>query len=192
MKRFSIPAIVLLLAFLASPALAADPGPGPEMMGMGQGMGQGMGPQMHGMMNNEPPCRQMNDAMPNMGMGRGMGMGMMHQHMAHSMYLDRAEALDLSAKQVAKLKAIRSECEKDNIRTAAEARIVRLELSDLLEGDDWSLDAVEPLIRKMEKLEGDMHLRHVRALADARKVLSAEQLKKARSLQARGLDELFE
>jgi len=196
MKRFSILAIVLLLSLAASPAMAADPEPGPGMMGMGQGMGPGMGmaQHMHGTMNDEPPCMQMPNAMPNMAMsmGRGMGMGMMQQRMEHALFIDRAGELGLSDKQVAKLKAIRSDCEKENIRTSAEARIVRLELTDLLDADDWSLDDAEPLIRKLEKLQGDMHLRHVRALADARKVLSAEQLKKARSQQANGLEGLFE
>ena len=78
-------------------------------------------------------------------------------------------------------KKLHSECRKDNIRNAAEAKISRLELADLLDGDNWSLKDAEPLVRKVQKLEGDIQVRHLLAMSDARKELTAEQLKQARS-----------
>jgi len=123
------------------------------------------------------------------GMGRMMGagkMGMMEQRMAHMFYLDRADELGLSTDQVSKLKALHSDCRKDNIRNAAEAKIALLELADLLSGDNWSLKDAEPLVRKVQKLEGDIQVRHLQAVSEARKVLTAEQLKQSLSENTSG------
>lgn len=103
---------------------------------------------------------------------------MMRTMMNREFFLDRIVELGLGDDQVAKLRAIRSACRQDNIRTGAEARIVRLELDDLLALDDWSVAAVEKLIRQQQKLEGDMQVRHLQAVAEARKVLTKEQLRR--------------
>jgi hypothetical protein len=137
-----------------------------QMMGMmGKGMGGMMGSGMSGMMGG--------DDMHGMMQGGQMGM------MEHMFYLDRADELGLSPEQVNRLKAIHVECRKDNIRNAAETKIARLELSELLSGDYWMLKDAEPLVRKVQKLEGDIQVRHLQAVSDARKVLTAEQLKQA-------------
>lgn len=154
---------------------ASDAGSMSQMMGM---MGEGMGDMMGA------------------GMGKMMSagkMGMMEQRMAHLFYLDRADELGLSADQVSKLKTLHTDCRKDNIRTAAEEKIARLDLAELLSGDDWKLKDAEALIRKVQKLEGDIQARHLQAISDARKVLTTEQLKKARSGGASGnLESLFQ
>ncbi len=116
-----------------------------------------------------------------MGMKMGMKPGMMHQRMDHELFLDRVESLELTTDQVTRLKTIRSDCRKENIRNAAEVKIVRLELKDLLNEADWTLETAEPFIRKIQTLEGDMLVRHLQAITEARKVLSAEQLQKADS-----------
>ncbi|AMV70601.1 hypothetical protein DBW_0201 [Desulfuromonas sp. DDH964] len=154
---------------------AADAGSMSQMMGM---MGEGMGDMM--------------DA----GMGKMMSagkMGMMEQRMAHMFYLDRVDELGLSADQVSKLKTLHMDCRKDNIRNAAEAKIARLDLADLLSGDNWTLKDAEALVRKIQKLEGDIQVRHLQAISDAHKVLTNEQLKQARSGEASGnLESLFQ
>lgn len=122
---------------------------------------------------------------------QGTHSAMMHKHMDHELFLDRIDALALSPEQVTRLKAIRSACRNENIRKAAEARIVKLELQDLLNEPNWSLNSVEPLIRKKQMLEGDMLLRHLQAVVDARKVLTAEQLQKATAKSGDDLEELF-
>jgi len=117
----------------------------------------------------------------------------MHQRMEHELFLDRVDALDLDADQVAKLKVIRSDCRKENIRKAADMKIARLELQDLLNETDWSLNTAEPLIRQIQTLEGDMLVRHLQAVADARKVLTAEQLQRASAAdENKELEELFQ
>lgn len=113
--------------------------------------------------------------------------------MEHMFFLDRAAELGLSTEQVSKLKMLHSECRKDNIRNAAEVKIARLELADLLAGDNWSIKDAEPLVRKTQQLEGDMHLRHLQAVSEARKLLTAEQLKQVRSgNDSANLESLFQ
>ena len=130
------------------------------------------------------------------GMAHMMGdgkMAMMEQRMEHMFFLDRAAELGLSTEQVSKLKMLHSECRKDNIRNAAEVKIARLELADLLAGDNWSIKDAEPLVRKTQQLEGDMHLRHLQAVSEARKLLTAEQLKQVRSgNDSANLERLFQ
>lgn len=147
----------------------------PQMMGMmGGKMGDMMGAGMSGMM-------------------AGGKMGMMGHGMEHMFFLDRSEQLGLSAEQVNKLKAIHVECRKDNIRNAAEAKIARLDLADLLSGDNWALKDAEPQARKVQKLEGDIQVRHLEAVSEARKVLTAEQLKQAHTDDSSGdLENLFQ
>ncbi len=105
--------------------------------------------------------------------------GMMPHRMGRMLFLDRVEALGLTEDQVFKLKAIHAECRRENIRQEAEARITRLELKDLLDESNWIPAAAEKLIRKIKTIEGDMQVRHLRAVAEARKVLTPEQLRKA-------------
>lgn len=150
-----------------------------SMMGMGGMMGAGMS----GMMGEQGMHSMMH----------GGQMGMMEKEMRHMFYLDRADELGLSAEQVSKLKAIHVEGRKDNIRNAAETKIARLELSELLAGDNWTMKDAEPLVRKVQKLEGDIQVRHLQALSDARKVLTAEQLKQAQTDGGTGnMESLFQ
>ena len=141
---------------------------GPGMMGSGM-MGSGM-------------------------MGSGMmGMGMMDHQSGHLFFLDRAEELGLSSEQVNKLKTLQTECRRDNIRNFAELNIVRLELADLLATDNWSLQGTENLVRKVQKMEGDIQVRHLQAMNAARKILTEEQLKQARPGGTSGdLESLFQ
>jgi len=137
-----------------------------QMMGM---MGHGMGDMMGA---------GMSDMMSMMVAGK---MGMIERREAHMFFLDHAAELGLSTEQVGQLQTLYSDCRKDNIRNAAEAKIARLELADLLAGEDWSLQEAESQVRKVQKLEGDIQIRYLKALNTARKVLTAEQLKQARS-----------
>lgn len=201
-------ASVLLMALMAagatwaadspgseSPASSVDsapPMPGPEMMKM---MGQALDMQKmmkrmgaeHGML---PPASARRGGMPAAGLqmmdsalsGRmSMAPGAMRQMMDRAFYLDRVTELGLNAEQVKRLRTIQGACRRDNIRTGAEIRIARLDLDDLLSSNNWTLDAAEKLVRHQQKLEGDMQVRHLQALVEARRVLTPEQLQKAQA-----------
>jgi Spy/CpxP family protein refolding chaperone len=148
-----------------------------KMMMERMGRGGDMMPPDAGM---EPPSPAIKLQMMNRALSGSTTMEpeMMRTMMDREFFLDRIIELGLSDDQVAKLRAIRSACRQDNIRTGAEVRIVRLELDDLLALDDWSVAAAEKLIRQQQKLEGDMQVRHLQAVAEARKVLTKEQLRR--------------
>ena len=38
--------------------------------------------------------------------------------------------------------------------------------SNLLSSDNWTMTDAQPLVQKLEKIEGDIHLRHLQALTD--------------------------
>jgi Spy/CpxP family protein refolding chaperone len=121
-----------------------------------------------------------------------MNPDIMHQGMKREFFLDRIESLGLTPDQVSKLKTIRTDCRKENIRNAAEVQILRLDLEELLSNSDWALKATEPLIRKIKNLEGNMLVRHLQAIAEARNVLSSEQLQKTISGgENEALEDLF-
>ncbi len=195
MKRVLF-ALVMISFFMGATAISSLAAPGHKAHHPG-----GESASSQGMMGQQEmaqmPCMaaKTSGTMPQM-MGKGMGdmmdagmpkmmgagkMGMMKQRMAHMFFLDRIDELGLTPEQTNKLKALHSECRRDNIRNSAEAKIARLELTDLLAANDWSLKDVEPRVRKVQKLEGDIQVRHLKALSDARKVLTPEQLKQARS-----------
>lgn len=155
-----------------APCMSAQPSASrTQMMGMSEGRGDMMG---SGMMGSGMSGMMGGGGMH--GMMHGGQKGMMGEHM---FFLDRVDKLGLSTDQVSRLKAIHVECQKENIRNAAEAKIARLELSELLSDNSWTLKDAEPLVRKVQKLEGDIHVRHLQAVSDARKVLTAEQLQQA-------------
>lgn len=121
-----------------------------------------------------------------------MNPDIMHQGMKREFFLDRIESLGLTPDQVSKLKTIRTDCRKENIRNAAEVQILRLDLEELLSNSDWAFKATEPLIRKIKNLEGNMLVRHLQAIAEARNVLSSEQLQKTISGgENEALEDLF-
>jgi Spy/CpxP family protein refolding chaperone len=149
-----------------------------EMMDRGHGRHQ----MDDGMMGPGRGMQQMDCGMMGMGQGKmGRHGGGMQHRMGRMLFLDRAEALELTEDQVAKLKTIHADCRRENIRQEAEARIARLELKDLLDESNWIPAAAEKLIRKIKTLEGDLQVRHLRAVAEARKVLTPEQLRRADS-----------
>lgn len=135
--------------------------------------GHGLGQMDCDMMGRSHGRRQMDGGMP------GMGRGMQPHKMGRMLFLDLATALELTEDQVFKLKAIHAECRRENIRQEAEARIARLELKDLLGESNWIPAAAEKLVRKIKTIEGDLQVRRLRAQAEARKVLTPEQLRKA-------------
>jgi hypothetical protein len=100
--------------------------------------------------------------------------GSLDENLESIFFLDRAEELELSSQQVEKLKKNRVEYQRDRIRLEAELRIARLELEELLEAD-WSLEQAESLIRKVYQVQGDMEVRHFRAVRESLDILSSKQ-----------------
>ena len=169
----------ILMAVLVGMALAL-PASGQMMGQTGQGgptdhmpggmMGGGMmGGMMHGMMGQ--------------GMGPGMREGRGGHRSSHegpllSMMLEHKQELGLTAEQERKLRDLRTEFTKDSIRRTADIRVAEIELDSLLEQDKWDVSKIEPKVKQIAGLRGDLRLARIKTLEAGRALLTAEQVEK--------------
>jgi Spy/CpxP family protein refolding chaperone len=99
-----------------------------------------------------------------------------------SQLLNNREALGLSADQVRKLEQLRDGFQRQSIRNDADLRIVELDIAALLEQEPVDLAKVEAKMREGEKLRTDLRIARVRAIEQARGLLTVEQKKKLQEL----------
>lgn len=99
-----------------------------------------------------------------------------------SQMLNNKESLGLSTDQVRKLEQLRDDFQRQSIRTEADLKIVDLDIAGLLESDPVDVAKVEAKIREAEKLRSDVRIARIRAIEQAKALLSKEQKKKLRDL----------
>lgn len=92
--------------------------------------------------------------------------------------LSRKDELGLSPEQVKKLEQVRDNFARQSIRNNAEARIVELDIAALLDQPAVDLAKVEAKVREAEKLRGDLRMARIRAIEQARALLTPDQRKK--------------
>jgi hypothetical protein len=94
-----------------------------------------------------------------------------------SLMLKSKDHLRLSGEQVKRLEQLRDNYQRQSIRTDAESRIVELDLATMLEQPNVDLPKAEQKIREAEKLRADLRIARVRAIEQAKAVLTPEQRK---------------
>ena len=97
---------------------------------------------------------------------------------AISEMLSRKDELGLSPEQVKKLEQVRDNFERQSIRNRADSRIVELDIATLLDQPAVDLARVEAKVREAEKLRADLRIARIRAIEQAKAVLTPEQRKK--------------
>lgn len=107
-------------------------------------------------------------------------------HGGHKFFLGMKDELGLRDEQVSKLRALKSQTEKQMIRTKADLEILEIELRDLLHQDKVNVKAVDSKIEKIGELRTEMHKVHAHAKLDAQKVLTPAQVKKLKELKGKG------
>lgn len=95
-----------------------------------------------------------------------------------SLILSYKDSLRLSGEQVKKLEQLRDNFQRLSIRTEADTRILDLDVAVLLDNPTVDLPKVEQKIRDGEKLRADLRIARVRAVEQAKAVLTTEQRKK--------------
>ena len=95
-----------------------------------------------------------------------------------SQMLQYKEDLRLSAEQVKKLEQLRDHYQRQSIRAEADMRILELDITRLLDQARVELPKVEQKIRELEKLRSDLRIARIRAVEQAKSVLTAEQRKR--------------
>jgi Spy/CpxP family protein refolding chaperone len=92
--------------------------------------------------------------------------------------LSSKDSLGLSAEQVKKLEQLRDQFQRQSIRTDADLRIIELDIAALLDSSTIDVAKVEAKIREAEKLRAELRIARVRAIEQAKAVLTSEQRKK--------------
>ena len=163
--RWCVLAVAVLMLWLPLPAVAQMMGPwaqgGPPGPQGGGGMSQGTRP---GPMY-----------------GREGGWSS-HEGPLITIILDHAQEIGLTPDQERKLRDLRTEFAKEVERRTADIRVAEIELSSLLEQDKWDLTKIEPQVKQIATLQGDLRLARIKTLAAGREVLTREQVEKLKQI----------
>lgn len=92
--------------------------------------------------------------------------------------LSYRDYLRLTPEQVKKLEQLRDTYQRQSIRNEADARILELDIAALLDNPNVDVAKVESKIREVEKLRADLRIARVRAIEQAKDLLTLEQRKK--------------
>lgn len=199
MKRTVVIALMVAAIATIPPSLAFGQAPTQPQMPMGPGQGMGGGTMGPGMMGPGMMGQGMGPGQP-MG-GGAMGPGMMgrgpmgpggrradpEDRPLISIMLQLRQQLGLSAEQVSKLTALRSEFEKEAIRGGAEIRVIEVDLDDLLEQEKLDLSKVEAAIRKEETLRGNLRMSRIKTIEAGKALLTGEQREKLKKTLEAGM-----
>ena len=89
-----------------------------------------------------------------------------------------ARELGLTPEQEGKLRALRTEFEKESIRRTTDIRAAEVDLAALLEQERWDLGQVEAKVKQIGQLQADLRMARIRALDAGRGVLAPDQLRR--------------
>jgi Spy/CpxP family protein refolding chaperone len=99
-----------------------------------------------------------------------------------SIMLSHRDDLGLSSDQVQALERLRWEFQQAAIRYESDIRLAEMDIRRLLETDPVNLGQVEPKIRELERLRGDLRLARIRTIEQGKAQLTADQRSKLQSL----------
>jgi protein CpxP len=113
--------------------------------------------------------------------GRG-GWWSSHEGPLITIMLDHRLELGLTLDQERRLRELRTEFAKESERRSAEIRVAEIELDALLQQDTWDLAKIEPKVKQIARLQGDLRLARIETLAAGRDVLTPEQLERLKQI----------
>ncbi len=155
--------ICLTIALASTYSRATEPGDGPPVHAniMGPPGEPGTGPE-------GPGCPAAPMAPPHRPFMHKAGLGMWKN----------LPALGLSDKQREALREIESRAMKNGIRKRADLATAGVDLTDLVSGDKVDMMAVQAKVKEIASLEADLRISHIKAMEEAKAVLTPEQRKK--------------
>ncbi len=118
------------------------------------------------------------------GMERGMGMsGYGGGYGGGPFDIDMLkEQLKLNDDQMAKLKKIRSDYQKEMIKRHANMRVAEMELWEILDTKTLDMAKAEKKVKELEGMRSDLMMYRIKALQDTQKFLTPEQYEQFREL----------
>ena len=93
-----------------------------------------------------------------------------------------ADRLDLSEEQRDEIKDVLTTHQKYMIQQKADRELAEVELRELVQSDDPDLDAIEEQIKEIANLEAGMRYSQIKAMVDARSVLTDDQKEELKKL----------
>lgn len=151
------------------------------------GLAQPAAGQMVGPPGQGGPMGMQGPGMPGRGWWPGAGVGRESPTLSHegpliTIMLDHKQELGLSPEQERKLRDLRTEFAKESERRSAEIRVAEIELDALLAEDKWDLSKIEPKVKQIAALQGELRFARIRTLAAGRAVLTPEQLERLKQI----------
>jgi len=127
-----------------------------------------------------PAFSQMDMPMKGHGGGHGqmMGMGNLDMMGGDMMCMEHAHHMGLTDDQITKMKSMRREMQKSQIRSKADLKIAEIELMEIMEMKDFDLDKAISTVKKIGDIKTTRHLEMLKAMKDMRTILTDEQFKK--------------
>lgn len=92
------------------------------------------------------------------------------------------ERLNLTDDQVAKLKKIRSDYQKEMIKRKANLRVAMLELWEIIDAKNLDMGKAEKKVKELEVMQSDLMIYRIKTLQETRKFLTDEQYEQFREL----------
>ena len=116
------------------------------------------------------------------GKGRAKG-GELHRLGGPALFAHGEKKLDLTEKQVEDLKALKWDFQKSAIEKKAQIEIARVELNELMDQTSVDFGKIKTQISQIADLEKEIRLAHLANIERSHKLLTAEQLEKAKTLK---------
>ncbi len=127
-----------------------------------------------------PAFSQMRDMpMKDHAEGHGQMMGMCDMDMmgCDMTYMEHTHHMGLTDDQMMKMKPIRREIQKTQIRSKSDLKIAEIELMEIMEVKDFDLDKANSAVKKIEDIKTAQHLEMLKAMKEMRNILTDEQFK---------------
>ena len=114
------------------------------------------------------------------GEGHGQMMEMDHMDMmgGDMMCMEHAHHMGLTDDQITKMKSMRREMQKSQIRSKADLKIAEIEFMEIMEVKDFDLDKANSAVKKIGDIKTARHLEMLKAMKDMRTILTDDQFKK--------------
>lgn len=99
-----------------------------------------------------------------------------------SLMLSHRDELNLSSEQVRNLERLRSDFEREAVKSEGDLRVAELDVSEILKADSVDVKKAEAKVREIERLRADLRIARIRAIEQAKAVLTPEQRDKLRTM----------
>lgn len=113
----------------------------------------------------------------------GMLSGCTEEKQNKHVYLMNSDKLELTDKQIKKLRNVRGECKTQCVLDKAKLRVAKVELGEELKHDVVDMSVVEKKVSEVSDLMRRLLLRSIQVNVEAAMILTEEQKEKAKALK---------